>query len=108
MPVFVARNGHGQIYGIWTVRQFQGQEELSNNHPEVVAFLNPPPKTAEQHEQDALSALNGGGAPINMLRLMKAKFISDLAWRIGKAPGALTNAELNAERSRIAAIYKAL
>lgn len=41
-------------------------------------------------------------------RLFKAKAISDLAFRLGKAPGALTPAEIAAERTRIVNIYKAL
>lgn len=53
--------------------------------------------------------LNGGIGPnIDWRKLTKAKFISDLAHRLGKAPGALTGAELTGERNRIAAIYKAL
>lgn len=41
-------------------------------------------------------------------KMLKAKGLSDLAWRLGKAPGALTPAEIAAERTRIIAIYKAL
>lgn len=63
---------------------------------------------ADQKEEDAKEALNGGVPQIDILRLLKAKFVSDLAWRLGKAPGALTGAELTAERNRIAAIYKAI
>jgi hypothetical protein len=37
MP-FVQRNKKGEITGLWTVRQWEGQEELSDDHPEVVAF----------------------------------------------------------------------
>lgn len=68
------------------------------------ALLNHP----DTHEANALAALDGGGRNIDISRLLKAKFVSDLAFRLGKAPGALTGAELSAERNRIAAIYKAL
>jgi hypothetical protein len=44
----------------------------------------------------------------NAERLFKAKCISDLAFRLGKAPGALTGAELQAERTRIKNIADAL
>ena len=41
MP-FVARRPDTSIYGCWTVRQFDGQEELDESHPEVMAFRNRP------------------------------------------------------------------
>lgn len=66
----------------------------------------PPPLTADEHEQIAAGALNGGDYRADLMRLLKAKFISDLAFRLGKAPGALTPAELQAERTRIANIYR--
>lgn len=68
----------------------------------------PPAMTAAELEQQALLALNGGSSSINLQKLVKATVISDLAFRLGKAPGALTGPELLAERSRIAAIYKTL
>lgn len=40
--MFVSRNA-GVIFGAWTVRQFAGQEELSNDDPALVAFLAPKP-----------------------------------------------------------------
>jgi predicted RNA-binding protein associated with RNAse of E/G family len=39
--MFVGRRLDGTIYGLWTVRQWDGQEELADNSPEVVAFLTP-------------------------------------------------------------------
>jgi hypothetical protein len=65
--------------------------------------------TPEELEAEVVTLLNGGDGPrIDWRKLIKAKFISDLAFRLGKAPGQLTNQELAAERNRIAAIYKAL
>lgn len=63
--VFVARRPDGSIYGVWTVRQFEGQEELLHDHPQVLAFVESTnPKTAgaagmvqRQHE-DSLEALD--------------------------------------------------
>jgi hypothetical protein len=41
--MFIGRRGDNSIYGLWTVRQFSGQEELPETYPEVVAFLTPKP-----------------------------------------------------------------
>lgn len=70
--------------------------------------LYPGDKTPEDLENDCRAALNGGTREINLMKLLKAKFISDLSWRLGVAPGNLTNQQLLSERNRIAAIYKAL
>lgn len=42
--MFVARNQSGEIYGKWTVRQWDGQEELPDDHPD----LTPQPTPADQ------------------------------------------------------------
>lgn len=39
MP-FVARRPDGSIYGMWSVKQWDGQEELPPEHTEVQAFTN--------------------------------------------------------------------
>lgn len=39
--MFIARREDGSIYGSWTVQQFKGQEEIPNEHPDLVAFLAP-------------------------------------------------------------------
>ena len=39
---FVTRDADGKINGVFTPRQFLGQEELADNHPDVVAFQNRP------------------------------------------------------------------
>lgn len=48
--MFVGRNDDGSIYGTWTVCQWDGQEELPDDHADVVAFQNRAPAelTAEQ------------------------------------------------------------
>lgn len=82
---------------------------LDPNNSQILAIPVVLPPTADELEAEVQAALNGGSGPhIDMTKLLKAKFVSDLAWRLGKAPGALTGAELTAERNRIAAIYKAL
>ena len=42
MP-FIGRHGDGSIYGLWTVRQAEGQEELPDDHADVLAFRTPKP-----------------------------------------------------------------
>lgn len=44
----------------------------------------------------------------NLTRAFRAKCISDLAFRLGVAPGALTPTQIQAERARIKAIADAL
>jgi len=44
--VFVGRRDDGSIYGIWTVRQWEGQEEMLAEDPEVLA--GPVPLSKEQ------------------------------------------------------------
>src|SRR5574341_2678800 len=44
---------------------------------------------------------------IDLFKLIKAKAISDEAYRLGVAPGALTGPQLVSLRNRIAAIYAA-
>ena len=39
--MFVGRREDGTIYGLWTVRQWKGQEELPDDHADVVAFVSP-------------------------------------------------------------------
>jgi hypothetical protein len=41
--MFIGRRQDNSIYGLWTVRQWEGQEELPSDNPEVVAFLAPKP-----------------------------------------------------------------
>ena len=36
--MFIGRREDGSIYGAWACRQFEGQEELPEDHAEVVAF----------------------------------------------------------------------
>lgn len=109
--MFIQRDGLLNIIGVYACFQpGVAEEELPNNDPAVIAFINrsPPSLTPTELETDCLSALNGGTNRINEIKLIKAKFISDLAWRLGKTPGTLTLADIQAERARIAAIYKNL
>ena len=55
--MFIGRRLDGTIYGAWTCKQpddadHLGVEELSDNHPEVIAFINRPiPKSRTLIEQ---------------------------------------------------------
>ncbi len=40
--MFIARREDGSIYGTWTIRQWVGQEQLTDNHADVVAFMGRP------------------------------------------------------------------
>lgn len=76
-----------------------------------VAKPPPPPKpTADENEASAIAFLNGGNNQfqVDWRKLFLAKAISDEAFRLGVAPGALTGPQLANLRARIAAIYKAL
>lgn len=76
---------------------------------QAIALPVVPPPTADDLEAEVQALLNGGAAlHVDMGRLLKAKFVSDLAHRLAKPPAQLTANELQAERNRIAAIYKAL
>ena len=52
--MFVGRRPDGSIYGTWTCRQpddadHPGMEELPDDHPDVVAFVNRPiPQTVDK------------------------------------------------------------
>ena len=66
------------------------------------------PPTADELEADCAAFLNGGAQRIDLRKVIKAKAISDEAYRLGVNPGALTAQQLQNLRARIAAIYKAL
>ena len=37
--MFIGRKDDGSIYGLWTVKQWEGQEEKPDDDPEVDAFV---------------------------------------------------------------------
>lgn len=41
--MFVDRNGNGRVTGVYFLAQHEGQEELPDDHADVVAYNNPPP-----------------------------------------------------------------
>ena len=38
--MFIGRREDGTIYGLWTVKQWEGQEEKPEDAPEVLAFVH--------------------------------------------------------------------
>lgn len=117
MAWYAQRNASGNVIGLFANPQPQNDGSdltdgipLADDHPEVVAFLNPPAPSAAVREADCVASFNGG-VPVGTLdifKLVKAKALSDLAYRLGKAVGQLTNQEITTERDRLASIYKAL
>lgn len=79
--MFVERRADLTIYGAWTVRQRPGQEELADNDPELVAFLNPPPDARLAAIDSSIAATSIGAtqpATIAQLKAMSAAEYS--AW----------------------------
>lgn len=68
----------------------------------------PPTESADDREQGAKSALASGAPNIDQAKLNQAFAIELAAIRANKLPNQLTAAELDAEQTRIARIYKAL
>lgn len=107
MAWYAERNQRGVLVGLYRQPQpGRAEELLQDNDPEVIAHTAP--QTTDQREAECIAAMNGGGGRIDMRKLIIAKCVSDEAYRLGKAPGTLTGAELAGIRARIAAIYKAL
>jgi hypothetical protein len=87
---------------------YKAQAWIDLGNTPAAADPPPPPPTADELEALCQSLLSGNDVPISLAKVLKAKMVSDLAFRLGVAPGALTAAQLTAERNRIASIYKAL
>lgn len=51
--MFIGRKPDNSIYGCWTVKQWDGQEELPADHPDLVAFLAPKPPDPRRVLDDA-------------------------------------------------------
>lgn len=83
--MFIARREDGSIYGSWTVRQFNGQEEVPSDHPDLVAFLaaKPGPDLSNVDNLEkglkalALCVAQVGGLTVPQMRaLFKSKWDS--------------------------------
>lgn len=122
MTVYVARVVDqqdprlGKICAVYRQPQDAASEALPDDHPDVLewnAYVNATPSATDM-ENYCIAFLGGqaqlapGNSRIDVRKVLQAKCISDLAWRLGVAPGALTAQQIGNERVRIAAIYKAL
>lgn len=56
--MFIARKEDGSIYGAWTVQQWDGQEQLPDNHADVVAFMTRPMPTRTTEQKLAAAGLS--------------------------------------------------
>ena len=56
--MFIGRNPDTTIYGLWTVQQWKGQEELPDNDPQVLAFLVPKPVPKSAALTDIIAVLS--------------------------------------------------
>lgn len=76
--MFIARKEGGTIYGAWSCRQWEGQEELPEDHPDLVAFLAPRPPLDESdlnniEKRDKailLCVAQVGGLTVSQIRAM--------------------------------------
>lgn len=83
--MFIGRKDDGTIYGLWTCKQWEGQEELPDNDPAVVAFMAPKPpidqsdlNNIEKRDKAILLCVaQVGGLTVAQIRTMfKQKFDS--------------------------------
>lgn len=91
---------------VWTPEVVAAWQSLQAE--QEAEIQSPAQLTAAEKEASCLAALNEGATRINLQNLIKAKAISDEAYRLGKPPPQLTAQELQALRQRIANIYKVL
>jgi len=56
--MFIGRNPDTTIYGLWTVPQWKGQEELPDSDPQVLAFLVPKPSPKSAALVDIIAVLS--------------------------------------------------
>lgn len=78
--MFIGRRADRSLYGCWSVRQpddadHPGQEELANNDPELVTFLNPLPDARLAAIDNSIAAGTIGStqpATIAQLKAMSA------------------------------------
>lgn len=67
--MFIGRNPDGTIYGLWAVRQWEGQEELPDDHPEVLA--GPVPTSAQTAEIARRQAIRDDALRIDLLNRLR-------------------------------------
>ena len=82
MMRYVTRDADGKIIGHFAVPQFEGQELLEDNHPDLEAFKNPPKplpeQLAEMMKQAASNPPEGTNPRLLVVLSEKFKSISGL------------------------------
>ena len=74
--MFIGRRPDGTIYGSWTCKQPQdtdhpGMEELPDNHPEVIAFINRPRPIVIDPLNDLRTALESDSTLLDKIKALK-------------------------------------
>jgi len=105
---FIDRNPDTSIRGYYTARQHDGQEEIADNHPDVIAFLNPPidPQDSKRKTRSEVSEMmirSGIFIPLSLL-LMK-EWISQLRTDFPAQTAALTDEQIDAALANDASPY---
>ena len=75
--MFIGRRPDLTIYGLWTVRQWDGQEELADDHPDIIAFLTPPPPDPRLIEDESeRAACKGDGTILALINQTRAEWLT--------------------------------
>lgn len=82
--MFIGRNPDGSIYGLWTTRQFEGQEELPEDHADLVAH---------RAKQKAASINSKIKAQIAELEMKQGRALREAALGMAGAVARLTTIE---------------
>ena len=74
--MFIGRRPDGTIYGAWTSKQpndefHTGIEELSDNHPDVIAFINRPLPVVIDPLDDLRTALRSDSTLLDKIKALK-------------------------------------
>lgn len=100
--MYVSRRLDGAIYGMWTVRQFEGQEFLADDSSEVLAgpVSLPPQNAAEQRLADDETDRRACKNDVQVLPLVNMDKASWIGWAGTNFP-TLTAAE----RTRLGVLF---
>jgi hypothetical protein len=78
--MFIGRRADGTIYGCWTVRQPDDQhhplqEEVADDHPDVVAFLAPrPPNPRSVSDEAERESCKGDATLVALINQTRAEW----------------------------------
>jgi hypothetical protein len=72
--MYVSRRPDNSIYGMWTVRQFEGQEELPDDHPDVIAGPQPDNRAELTRLSQVDSAIGNDSTVASLKAMTNAEF----------------------------------